>query len=66
MHLQHPLPVRHARRSPGSRSTFPVLPVRHTQMARLEYALQAKPDTGLVTQGTLANLGFAALNPGLS
>ena len=35
-------------------------------MARLEYALQAKPDMGLVTQDTLANLGFAALNPGLS
>ena len=43
-----------------------ILPVRHTQMARLEYALQAKPDMGLATQGTLANLGFAALNPGLS
>ena len=33
--------------------------------AGLEYALQAKPDMGLTTQGTLCELGFAALNPGL-
>ena len=33
----------------------------------LEYAFQAKRAVGASdTQGTLANLGFAALNPGLS
>ena len=65
------MPVGQFQLSPGSRSAawvnemHPCFACKAYSKAGLEYALQAKPDIGLATQGTLCELGFAALNPGL-